>query len=70
MALLSTAQAAQRLGVAHRTVRDMVARGDLPATRVGRNWAVREEDLALAPPPRGPGRPRKPGLTPPSATVN
>lgn len=42
---LTTKQAAQRLNVAVRTVQDLVARGELPALRIGR--AIRIPVAAL-----------------------
>lgn len=47
--LVSTADAAAALGVSAKTLRAMIARGDLAATRVGRLWRVARADLdALA----------------------
>ena len=46
MALLSTEQAAERLGVTQVWVRAMIAKKMLPAQKVGRDWIIDEKDLA------------------------
>lgn len=56
--LLTTQQAAERLGVTAGRVRQMVADGVLPATRMGRDNFIRVSDLKLVE-DRKPGRPRK-----------
>lgn len=56
--LLTTQQAAERLGVTAGRVRQMVADGALPATRMGRDNFIRASDLKLVE-GRKPGRPRK-----------
>jgi excisionase family DNA binding protein len=43
--LLTTAQAAQLMGVTARAVTARIERGDLPARRVGREWAITEYDV-------------------------
>jgi excisionase family DNA binding protein len=43
--VLSTAEAAEELGVSEDTVRRMCERGELRAYRVGRAWKIRREDL-------------------------
>jgi excisionase family DNA binding protein len=58
--VLTTAQAAARLGVSVRRVQAMISAGRLVATRVGRDWLIAPEALA-------PLRMRKPGR--PSAGV-
>jgi excisionase family DNA binding protein len=58
MNLLSTQQAAERLGVDDSRVRRLIQQGRLPAMRVGRAHLIREEDLALVA-VRKPGRPPK-----------
>lgn len=61
MALLTTAQAAERLNISHRAMRYLVLHGRVPAIRIGRNWVIDEVDLANRPPLEGPpkaGRPR------------
>ena len=45
MAVTGVAEAANRLGVTPRRVRQMIADGKLPARRVGRAWAVDERDI-------------------------
>lgn len=56
--LLTTSQAAQRLGVTPGRVRQMVADGVLPVTRIGRDNLVKAADLRLVE-GRKPGRPPK-----------
>lgn len=56
--LLTTQQAAEKLGVTAGRVRQMVADGALPATRMGRDNFIRASDLKLVE-GRKPGRPRK-----------
>lgn len=56
--LLTTRQAAERLGVTAGRVRQMVADGALPATRMGRDNFIKASDLKLVE-GRKPGRPRK-----------
>ena len=43
--LISVTQAAHMLNVHPATIRRMIARGDLPATRIGRIWRVNPNDL-------------------------
>lgn len=51
---ISTAEAAARLGVSLRWVQRMIQTGQLPATKVGRDWFVQSDDLAkLERKPRG-----------------
>lgn len=57
MNLLTTTQAAERLGLTRHGVRLLVVNGTLPATRVGRDYLIREADLAKAADRPGPGRP-------------
>lgn len=46
MPMLSVAQVAERLGLSTNAVRDAIARGDIPASRLGgRVLRVRPEDL-------------------------
>lgn len=42
---LSVRQIADLFGVCPKTVRRWIARGDLPATRLGRDWRVARSDL-------------------------
>ena len=60
--LLSTKDAAARLGISDRAVRKHIASGALPATLIGRSHVIDEADLAkFKPAPVGwkPGRSRK-----------
>lgn len=59
MAIVGVGEAARRLEVSPRRVRQMISAGQLPACRVGRVWAVSESDLAAAA-RRAPRRPWKP----------
>lgn len=56
--LLSTTQAAERLGVTVPRVQTFIWEGRLPAQRVGRSYAIDEDDLKLVA-DRKPGRPPK-----------
>lgn len=56
MKLLSTAEAATKLGVTIGRVQQLIWDGRLPAQRVGRTYVIREEDLKLVE-DRKPGRP-------------
>jgi excisionase family DNA binding protein len=56
MKLLTTQEAAERLGVTSARVRAMIIAGRLPAEKFGHVHMVREEDLALVA-DRKPGRP-------------
>jgi len=58
MNLINTSQAAEVLGVSERRVRALIADERLPAQRVGRDYVINEEDLALVA-DRKPGRPSK-----------
>ena len=46
MAVVGVGEAARRLNVSARRVRQMITDGKLPARRVGRVWAIDERDLA------------------------
>lgn len=55
-AFITIAEAAERLGVTDRTIRTLIARGDLPAYRLGtRAVRIREDSLSavLRPIPAG-----------------
>lgn len=54
---LTTAEAADLLGVIPRRVRALIESGKLPAERIGRDWAIKPKDLDRL--DRTPGRPRK-----------
>jgi excisionase family DNA binding protein len=58
MEFLSTQQVAEKLGIDVSGVRRLILSGKLPATKVGRDHLIREEDLALVA-ERKPGRPKK-----------
>jgi excisionase family DNA binding protein len=57
--LLNTAQAAKKLKVTPTRVRALITAGKLPASKLGRDYVIRDSDLALVR-NRRPGRPRKP----------
>jgi excisionase family DNA binding protein len=56
--LLSTTEAAARLGITVPRVQTFIWEGRLPAVKVGRSYAIDEDDLALVA-GRKPGRPSK-----------
>jgi excisionase family DNA binding protein len=56
--ILTTTQAAERLGISARRVAALITAGKLPANQFGGSWMIRSEDLALVA-DRKPGRPRK-----------
>jgi excisionase family DNA binding protein len=58
MKLLTTQEAAERLNVTVRRVQAMIRDGRLPAEKMGRDWFIKEEDLALVA-NRKVGRPKK-----------
>ncbi|MCI0338817.1 MAG: helix-turn-helix domain-containing protein [Acidobacteria bacterium] len=58
MKLLTTNEAAKRLGVTVQRVHALIRDGRLPAELLGRDYVIREEDLALVA-VRKPGRPKK-----------
>lgn len=45
MGLLTTRQAAERLGISIPRVHQLISEGRLPAEKVGRDYVIREEDL-------------------------
>ena len=47
MALLTSTQAATRLGISPRRVLALITAGRLPAQRIGRDWLIAEESLAV-----------------------
>ncbi len=56
--MISTTEAARRLGMTPRRVVALIASGDLDATKLGRSWAVDEQSVALrAASPKLRGRP-------------
>jgi excisionase family DNA binding protein len=56
--LLSTTEVAARLGVTVPRIQTFIWEGRLPAQKVGRSYAIDEDDLKLVE-NRKPGRPRK-----------
>jgi len=58
--LLTTREAAARLGVTPIRVRALCEKGELPAVKFGRDWQIREKDVTRFS-PRKVGRPRKEG---------
>jgi excisionase family DNA binding protein len=56
--LLSVAEAAEKLGVTRARVNQFISEKRLPAQRIGRSFAIREEDLNLVE-NRKTGRPPK-----------
>lgn len=58
--LITTAEAAELLGVSRRRINAMITAGQIPATRVGRDWLMDNNELyRLGLNYRQPGRPRK-----------
>ena len=58
MALLTTPEAARRLGVTVARVQKLIWDGRLPAQKIGRDYVIQEDDLKLVA-DRKPGRPSK-----------
>lgn len=58
MALITTAEVAERLGVHRSRVQVLIKEGRLPAQKFGKVYLVEEKDLKLVQ-ERKPGRPRK-----------
>ena len=56
--MLTTTQAAKRLGITPRRLRVLIEQNRLPAQKVGRDWLIAEADLALVA-ERKAGRPPK-----------
>ena len=59
MKLLSTSEAASRLGVTERRVRSMITEGKLPAHKLGRDYAIEEHLLKTVPVYGKRGRPSR-----------
>jgi excisionase family DNA binding protein len=57
--LLSVADAAVKLGVHRTRINQLIDSGDLPATRIGRAYIIREADLEKVKDRPAPGRPPK-----------
>ncbi|HZG52066.1 MAG TPA: helix-turn-helix domain-containing protein [Pyrinomonadaceae bacterium] len=58
MKLLTTKEAAERLGVTVTRVQQLIGEGKLPAEKMGRDYFIKEDDLKLVA-DRKRGRPRK-----------
>ena len=58
MNLLTTNEAAEKLGVSVRRVQALITNGALPASKLGRDYVIKESDLELVK-DRKPGRPLK-----------
>jgi excisionase family DNA binding protein len=58
MKLLTTKEAAARLGISVMRVQQLIWEGRLPAEKMGRDYFIKEDDLKLVA-ERKPGRPRK-----------
>ncbi len=58
MELLTTKEAAEKLGVSVRRVQAMITDGSLPASKLGRDYIINASDLTLVQ-DRKPGRPPK-----------
>ncbi|MCA1566940.1 MAG: helix-turn-helix domain-containing protein [Acidobacteria bacterium] len=58
MGLITTAQAAERLGISVRRVQELISSQRLPAQQFGRTYVINEEDLKLVE-DRKVGRPPK-----------
>jgi len=56
--ILTTAEAAERLGVTPRRLRALIKAGKLPAEKFGAAYMINEKDLKLVR-DRKPGRPKK-----------
>jgi excisionase family DNA binding protein len=58
MKLLTTKEAAARLGISVMRVQQLIWGERLPAEKIGRDYVIKEDDLKLVA-DRKPGRPRK-----------
>ena len=56
--LISSKEAAEKLGVSLRRVQALITSGRLPAQKIGNSYVVQEKDLELVK-ERNPGRPTK-----------
>lgn len=56
MSLITTGEAAERLGVTIRRIQALITDGRLPAQKIGRDYLIKEDDLKLVE-DRKPGRP-------------
>jgi excisionase family DNA binding protein len=58
--MVTTIEAAKRLGITRVRIGVLIRAGRLPAVKVGRDWVLDEKDIAsFAKQDRTPGRPRK-----------
>lgn len=58
MKLLTTKEVAEKLGVSIRRIQAMITDKSLPATKLGRDYVIKESDLSLVE-NRKVGRPKK-----------
>lgn len=58
MELLTTKEVAEKLGVSIRRIQAMITEKSLPATKIGRDYLIKESDLSLVE-NRKVGRPKK-----------
>ena len=56
---LTTVEAAEKLGIGIRQVQTLIKQNRLPATKRGRDWFIKEEDLELVKDRPITGRPKK-----------
>lgn len=56
--LISSKEAAEKLGISLRRVQALITNGRLPAQKIGNSYVVNEKDLELVK-ERTPGRPKK-----------
>lgn len=61
--LLSSPEAAKRLGITTQRLQQLIWAGMLPAVKIGRNYVIKVEDLKLVESRKTPGRPRKPSTS-------
>ena len=59
MALLTTKQAAEKLGISMPRIHQLISEGRLPAEKIGRDYLIQEGDLKMVE-ERKTGRPPKP----------
>lgn len=59
MNLLTTQQAAERLGISQPRIYQLIGEGRLPAQKLGRDYVIDEKDLKLVENRPSPGRPPK-----------
>ena len=62
MNLITTGEAAERLGITIRRIQALITDGRLPAQKVGRDYLIKEDDLKLVA-DRKPGRPSNKKMT-------